>query len=317
MSLHNVYRDADWTSIPRRSPLRDEAPLVKVESFILNSNQIQQAIANFIEVATQAFNVNQGNEFYQSLYGNATTPEDTFWFPYFSDGIRQFSNNFSDSFQSGIGGEGGVGSDINEKLKSIMGEVVAGAGAFGGETRTFNVPIINKPVTLPLGKPGMYVETPMFYQYEKNDGPVDVTFVLSNTINSDSLDYNFKLIRRLTEINRPFRKNSIEVDPPRIYRVTIPGHRFIKWAYCSNFEVIMLGARRVINGVVVPEGYQISMSFQSLTLEHAGFMNEVGGIGPKDFVHPTTRTNAEISTDKQAVGENTSLNNLPSNQGQA
>jgi hypothetical protein len=79
------------------------------------------------------------------------------------------------------------------------------------------------------------------------------------------------LVQRLTYINRPLRKNSIAVDPPRIYQVRVPGHRLIRWAYCSQFSVNFIGTRRIINDVIVPEGYQISMSFTSLTLEHAGF----------------------------------------------
>lgn len=124
------------------------------------------------------------------------------------------------------------------------------------------------------GNPGTYIETPMFYQFEKNDGPLEVRFMLANTINNDSLDQNHNLIQRLTYINRPLRKNSIAVDPPRIYQVKVPGHRFIRWAFCNSFSVNMMGTRRNIDNVIVPEFYDINMSFQSLTLEHAGFMKE-------------------------------------------
>lgn len=277
MASFNIHKKYDWTSIPRESPLRSEAPVVKVESFRLNANQVQQAITNFLEVIPANFSgVNSGNDFYDQMYKHATIAEDTFFFPYFSDTIRQFSNNFSDSFQSGIGGVGGFGNEVMEKAKQLIGGVASIEGVFGGETKTINIPGTNIPIGIPLGKPGVYVETPMFYQYEKNDGPVEVTFVLSNTIHSDSLEKNFMLIRKLTEINRPFRENSITVHPPRIYRITIKGHRFIRWASCASFSVTMLGARRLIDDVMVPEGYLVSMSFQSLTLEHAGFLNQVG-----------------------------------------
>ena len=115
----------------------------------------------------------------------------------------------------------------------------------------------------------------MFYQFDKNDSPINVSFILSNTINEDSLEKNKKLIHKLTEINRPLRRNSIAVDPPRIYQVRVPGHRFIRWAFCNSFDVKLKGARRIIEDVVVPEAYEISMSFQSLTLEHAGFLKRV------------------------------------------
>jgi hypothetical protein len=65
------------------------------------------------------------------------------------------------------------------------------------------------------------------------------------------------------------------MDPPRIYQVKVPGHRFIRWAYCSDFSVTFLGTKRNIDGIIVPEGYNVSMSFQSLTVEVSNFMDKV------------------------------------------
>jgi len=125
------------------------------------------------------------------------------------------------------------------------------------------------------GNPGTYIETPVFYQFEKNDGPLEISFALSNTINGGSVEQNQKLIEHLTRINRPLRKNSIAVDPPRIYTIRVPGQRFIQWASCTSFSVSFLGNRRIINGNVTPEGWQLNMGFTSLTIEHAGFMDKI------------------------------------------
>jgi hypothetical protein len=281
---YDVVKDYDWTSAPRGSGLRKKAPRVWVKSYKLKSNQIMQAINGFISIATGAVG-GDAKEFYDKMYSDATTAEDDFNFPFFSDNIRSFGNTFGDTFQDGIGGGGGIGSSLFEGAKQFFG----GAAKLGTIVGTGNIEkslglisegkikeavgIAGKGIASG-GDPGTYVETPMFYQFEKSDGPLEVSFALANTINPDSLDKNLKLIQRLTYINRPLRKNSIAVDPPRIYQVKVPGHRFIRWAYCSNFSVNMVGTRRTINNVVVPEGYLISMSFQSLTLEHAGFMKE-------------------------------------------
>ena len=112
------------------------------------------------------------------------------------------------------------------------------------------------------------------YQYEQNDGALEVSFVLSNTI-SDDIDKNAELVKKLTTINRPKRINSIAMEPPRIFQVKVPGQRFIKWAYCSSFGVNLLGTRRMIGGNIVPEGYQINMSFTSLTTEVSNFMDKI------------------------------------------
>lgn len=301
ITSYDIVANYDWTSIPRNSPLREEAPYVEILSFKLNANQIQQAFLSYVEIAK---NLNtSGHDFYDKMYSAATGNkiEEAFKFPYFADGIREFSNTFSDTFQSGIGGTGGAGNELNEIFKRFVGEAAQLQGAFaGGETSEIN--IFGKKFNLPLGRPGTYVETPMFYQFEKNDGPIDVTFILSNTISQDSIGTNFALVRHLTEINRPFRENSIAVTPPRIYRVVIPGHRQMRWAYCSNFSVSMLGARRMIGKIIIPEGYQISMQFQSLTLEHSGFLNDsfvgntefIESLTP-DFVGPPAPANAGTS----------------------
>jgi hypothetical protein len=125
------------------------------------------------------------------------------------------------------------------------------------------------------GSPGSYIETPMFYQYEKNDSDVEVSMILSNTINEYSYIENMDLINKLTIINRPLRKTSISVEPPRIYQIRVNGLRFIRWAYCNSFNSTMLGMKREIDGVIVPEAYQLTMTFKSLTMEHSGFMDRI------------------------------------------
>lgn len=280
MAKYDVVKEYDWTSAPRGSGMRKKAPRVWVKSYKLKSNQIMQAIQGFVAIATESGG--DAKSFYDKMYGEATTPEDDFNFPFFNDTIRSFSNTFGDTFQSGIGGSGGAGSGINETLKMFAGGLadvynIADTKSIGSAVDQ----VSNKDYSGALktmssgGSPGTYVESPMFYQFEKNDGPLEVSFVLSNTINEDSIEKNKNLIYRLTYINRPLRINSIAVDPPRIYQVKVPGHRFIRWAYCSQFSTSMIGTRREINGVIVPEAYQINMSFQSLTLEHAGFLKEV------------------------------------------
>jgi hypothetical protein len=284
MARYDVVKEYDWTSAPRGSGLRKKAPRVWVKSYKLISNNILTAINGYIAIASEAGG--DAKSFYDKMYSEATAPEDDFNFPFFGDNIRSFSNTFGDTFQNGMGEGGGIGNTANEIAKAAVaiGAQAAGAvggnnlkkagkqfksGDWGGAANTLKSGIKSG------GDPGTYVETPMFYQFEKNDGPLEVSFVLSNTINEDSLDKNKNLIYKLTSINRPLRKNSIAVDPPRIYQVKVPGHRFIRWAYCSNFNVNMLGTRREVNGVIAPEGYQIDMSFQSLTLEHAGFLKEL------------------------------------------
>lgn len=280
MAKYDVVKEYDWTSAPRGSSIRKNAPRVWVKSYKLKSNQIMRSIEGYINIGKGVGDMS-AKEFYDGMYSESTEAEDDFNFPFFGDNVRSFGNTFGDTFQNGIGGGGGIGDTLNGMVKTAAGLGAEVAGIVGNEalskatTQAKNLDFMGAISTMMDGakgggNPGSYIETPMFYQFEKSDGPLEVSFVLSNTINSD-YDKNHKLVQRLTYINRPLRKNSIAVDPPRIYQVRVPGHRLIRWAYCSNLSINFVGTRRIIDDVIVPEGYLISMSFQSLTLEHAGF----------------------------------------------
>ena len=279
----DVVKDYDWTSAPRGSSFRQKAPRVWVRSYKLISNQIITTLKNYLAIIENAGGSGTAKDFYNKMYGNATEVEDDFNFPFFGDNLRTFSNTFGDTFQSGIGESGGAFSELFEGARTFIGGVANAMGIVGkdaikqatdaasqGNFKQALGALVNGAKK--GGDPGTYVESPMFYQFEKNDAPLEVSFVLSNTINSDSVHKNHALVRKLTYINRPLRRNSVAVDPPRIYGVRVPGHRTIRWAFCSDFSVSLLGTKRIINDVLTPEAYLITMHFQSLTLEHAGFV---------------------------------------------
>ncbi len=288
MGKFDVVANYDWTSAPRGSGFRKKAPRVWVKSFKINSNLVLNRFKSYAELAA----VKDPDKFYDDLYGNATDPEDDFNFPFFTDSIRSFGNTFGDTFSSGFGNGGGFGQTADELLQTGASVVVQGANALdigakiGGaflEGSTQGSTLKDKfknGTAAAIGamagtSPGSYMETPKMYDYSAAaEGPLQVSFVLANTINDD-YDKNYKLIKKLTEINRPKRISSIAMEPPRIYQVKVPGHRFIRWAFCSDFDVSFLGTKRNMDGIIVPEGYQVSMSFQSLTIEVSNFMDKV------------------------------------------
>lgn len=279
MAKYDVVKEYDWTSAPRGSGMRKKAPRVWVKSYKIKSNAILNRFKNYYNIATAG----DAKTFYDKMYGDSTIAEDDFNFPFFTDTVRSFGNSFSDTndgssfigaVDSAIEGIAKLGATAvtmagGDNIKNVGNALVA--GDFGKAKDIVG----NFLKTGGAGSdPGAYIETPKLYQYDStSDSALEVSFVISNTINND-YDKNHKLVQRLTYINRPLRKNGIAVDPPRIYQVKVPGHRFIRWAYCSNFSVSLLGTKREINGVIVPEAYQISMAFQSLTMEHAGFLKE-------------------------------------------
>jgi hypothetical protein len=280
----NIVRDYDWTTIPRGSGYRNRAPRVYLKSYKVKSSEFLNRIRSYANVVVKQ----DADEFYDKLYSEIADPEDIFRIPFFGDSVRSFSNEYGDTFQSAF--LGGVDSVLMGGSK-LLGEVntykpidnitkmaensVSAANSImnaksAGEMASAIKGIGNGVSTAP----GSYIETPKLYQYSQNDSGLEVSFILDNTLNSDN-DKNTKLVEHLTRINRPKRINSVVMEPPRIYEVKLAGIRYIRWASCSSFSLQLLGAKRMIDGKIVPEGYLVSMSFTSLTTEVSNFMDKI------------------------------------------
>jgi len=283
MGIYNVVKEYDWTSVPRGSELRSQAPKVEIASFKIISNQTLQRFKNYVT----AVSIVSSKEFYQQMYGN-TAKEDDFIFPYFDDSVRNIGNQFSESY------EGAEVFKIADSAARELTETVA-AGAtmgFGAGVMKFKdetsknagkmdalKSALNETITTFKGgmAPGSYIEVPKSFDYSASgqEDAIKVSFGLSNTLNNDYMQ-NYDLVKKLITINKMTRDNSLNVTPSRIYRVKVPGYRYMPWAYCSSLGVKLIGTRRMINGIIMPEGYVIDMQLTSLTAEVSNFMEEVG-----------------------------------------
>lgn len=282
MATINVHTEYDWTSIPRNSSYRDVAPYVHITSYKIKSSAALNRITNYLNIVT----AKSVDEFYEKLYENVEKSDD-FFIPYFGDGIRSFSNEFGDTFQNEA-----IGS-IDTLLNTGVNELYAPSQELKFSDNLKNLASNSTNLIKSIGNmndfknaarsmgsgfdtaPGSYIETPKLYQYAQNDGPLEISFPLFNTINADAVQKNYDLIDKLTRINRPKRLSSVTMEPPHIYEVRLKGLRYMRWAYCSSFSVNMLGSRRLVNGAITPDGYQVSMSLTSLTTEVSNFMDKV------------------------------------------
>lgn len=276
----NVVKDYDWTSVPRGASLRNEAPKVMLRSYRIKSNMVINRLTNYIQVANKS-----ADQFYEELYSKAATLEDSFYFPFFSESARSFNNAFGDTFQDGFGGSSGIGSTLDATAQKYIGggaqiaSMIGDEGIAKAKEAMSNKDIGGMASALAQGfggggSPGSYIETPKMYDYSSaNEGAMDISFILSNTLNSD-FKKNYDLVKKLIEINRPKRNDSISMDPPRIFRAKLYGYRYMPWAYCSNFSVRLLGTKRMVDGVIMPEAYEINMGLQPLTAEPSNFMSK-------------------------------------------
>jgi hypothetical protein len=280
---YNIVKDYDWTTIPRGASLRSKAPKVLVRSYKVKSNLLLNRLKSYIQVASSQ----DSKQFYESLYSDATEPEDDFYFPYFENSARRISNSWGDTFQNGYGGTS-VGAGIDAIARNYIGTLAEiktlapNEGAFNealaiASSKNFGIGEKLKGVSSALSQgssPGSYIESPKFYDYASaQEGALRVMLTLSNTINSD-FDKNYQLIKKLIEINKPKRNDAISIDPPRIYRVKLYGYRYMPWAYVNSLDIEMLGTKRMINNIIIPEAYNISIEFQPLTIEVSNFLTE-------------------------------------------
>ena len=280
VSSYNVVKDYDWTSVPRGAALRNDAPKVVLRSNRIVSNQIIDRLTSYLEVANKS-----ADQFYNDLYKSAKQ-EDDFYFPYFSDQARSFNNTFGDTFQDGFGGGSGIGSTLDATAQKYIGGAATLGAMVGDEGLNAAGSAISKGniggvVGAAMGgiasggSPGSYIETPKMYDYSSaNEGSMEISFILSNTLNSD-FNKNYELVKKLIEINRPKRNDAISMDPPRIFKAKLYGYRYMPWAYCSQFSVRLLGTKRMVGGVIMPEAYEINMGLQPLTAEPSNFMEKV------------------------------------------
>lgn len=278
--MEDIVSGYDWTTIPRNSALREKAPHVILRSYKVKKNEALNRLKSYMNILES-----DPMEFYRKLYSDSTERGEDFRFPYFGDAVRSFNNEYGDTFQSGfMGNIDTILKDAAEEGGALFATSKIGMGnildtyskisnATGSQTSAQevqrNFSDITKNIT---SAPGSYIETPKIYQYMNNDSPLTIELVLSNTINEDSIEKNSALVEKLITINRPTRLNSVEMEPPYIYNIKIPGLRYMEWAFCNSMDVKLLGSRRIINDKIIPDGYYINLSFASLTTEVSNFM---------------------------------------------
>jgi len=306
---YDIVGQYDWTSVPRNSGLRKEAPSAYITAYELQYSQLRSFIDGYMNIlsprnSTGSYNSNNpGLDFYKGLYTVNKDPIARFNFPFFGDSFRSFSSEFADTFSpiSQRGAQMFGGKEIQglgAAAESIAGGGVAAVNALatfgnnGGNNGDQSLAdkvaktasdaatgIANKlglnPGMQTIGAPGSYIETPKFYQYSNTDNGLQIAFTLSNTLEDDSIEKNFNFICDFTKINRPFRYGPIGMNYPAIYNLVVPGLRYIQWASLENFEVSLLGNRRKIGNHIIPEAYVCQFTFRSLTVEPSNFIDEI------------------------------------------
>lgn len=218
---------------------------------------------------------------YSDLYSISNDNCLKYVFPYFEQKSFSLANKFGAGPQSNGGALhntleewvktsgilGGFAEQINE-LKSI-GDLLTGRGEIGDE--------------------GIYIEKPQYFQYSSNDESLTVNFVLYNTIKHPSdpavpWQKNYQFIKNFALKNLPYKISFFSYQTPALYEVQVPGIKYFPISFISNFSATNLGVAHYLdlNGypVLVPEAWNVSITFQSLLSSSANILQSAFGRGP-------------------------------------
>tara|TARA_R110000751_G_scaffold213725_2_gene317263 strand:- start:632 stop:1735 length:1104 start_codon:yes stop_codon:yes gene_type:complete len=222
--------------------------------------KVDKEVETGISKARKAFGVQEsatkfdGQKYltaYEHLYG-VKRSNFIYKLPYLEDQYKEVNNSWGD-------GEG----TLNQSTTNIVDKI---KNAFS------------------FAAPGVGIDFAKSFQYA-SDGPShNITFYLDNTKDSEygksMYETNFRLIYLLLYQNMPNKLNRLALVPPVIYRAKLPGVFSYRYSFLSKVGVTMLGTRKMKNipnfittennraiDVVIPEGYEITMTLQSLIPE--------------------------------------------------
>ena len=208
-----------------------------------------------------------GSQWLSMLNGlyTLTSTKFEYIFPYLENRAMDASPRFAE-FNSVLKG------DISKKVASAVSNLTQGD-------------LISAPE---LSQPGVYIEQPQLMDISSSSGSdITVTFPLLNTLSYDGAVKNYQLLWLLAFQNKPYRESKTVVSPAKVYRVYIPGTRYMHFAHISNLNVDFLGVRRTVRmpmptvaktpsqvSVIMPDAYKVSITFRSLTTDMGNLMIE-------------------------------------------
>ena len=238
--------------------------------FISRINEgVQEAITSVSEKLLALFsenpNIKQTSYLlpYQFLYSLEKTDFE-YKLPFFNTNTinkrSSWQSNFSSLESTGAAGVG----DFFETSQEFIASHGTGLGKYNR-----------------LFENNQYIERGKYFNPSPSE-PIYFSFPLLNTGSLDSIKSNFDLVWLLCFQNLAIRSGVADVESPCIYEVTVPGWRYMLFAYMEDIKIEHLGSRRRVRiahpaseievDVIVPEAYKINITIRSLLPDSANFL---------------------------------------------
>jgi hypothetical protein len=270
----NVVKEYPWTLSNVTN--RDDIPVIRLQEYSIDESSIKRqilfyasgvsgAIGDLVNRgATESFDISVYNEIFPKSKG----AEAIYTFPYFTKNQFELNTSAWQQFDS-IGQSAG---QISSGLQSIAGgfsttlakgiemlskgaEAATAAGQFALQTQY--------PVTGIADRPRMFTS--------HGERSITIQFPLYNTVSlpdtkEPAWRKNFEFLRSFMERNLFMKRNFITGFPPRFYDVLVKNQYYSVASSVTNVTVENLGNTRVLDGHVVPDAYQVSITLVEMAM---------------------------------------------------
>jgi len=226
-----------WTASEFTAKALEEMPSVELVEYQQNSSGILQGINYWQNMISSG---GGGDNPYQGLYVAKKTGGE-YIFPFYS----QYNQTIQQTWNAS---EGMLGDKLGNAKK-----IIEGFGKYGAPTAGIVRPQSWGGVT-----------------------PATVSFELY-LLNTTSAGYtsNMELLKQLTKQNLHEQSSFLNILPPCLYSVNVPGVRYSPVSVVSNLAIDNMGTINKIDNFNIPDAWKLSMVFTELIAQSRNLYDEV------------------------------------------
>ena len=270
----NVVKEYPWTLSNVKD--RNDIPEIVLKEYSIDESSIKRQLLFYASGVAGAFKdlVNNGVSesfgisVYDEIFPKSKGAEAVYTFPYFTknqfelntpswqkfDDIGQSASQLSSGLQSLVGGTKTTAGKLIEGISKGV-ETATAVGNFALQTQY--------PVTGIADRPRMFTS--------HGERSITIQFPLYNTISlpdtkEPAWRKNFEFLRSFMERNLFAKRNFITGFPPRFYDVLVKNQYYSVASSVTNVTVENLGNTRVLDGHVVPDAYQVSITLVEMAM---------------------------------------------------
>jgi hypothetical protein len=268
----NIVKNYPWTLSNIKN--RNDIPKITLIEHKVDESSIKRQIQFYVGGAATTFqdlvNANSASvpsiSVYDEIFPKNRT-EFIYTFPYFTknqfelntaawqqfDSIGQSVGQISSGIQSMVGAQSTIGKGAEILSKGF--EAAASVGQLALQTQYPVVGIADRPrMFTSHGERSITIQFPLYN-----------TVSLSNSRES-AWSKNFKFLKTFMSQNLFNKRNFITGKPPKYYEVVVKNQYYSVASSVTNFTVENLGNMRLIDGHVVPDAYQVSITLVEMAM---------------------------------------------------